>query len=214
MRKTPHSGSDVHLAAKRPKKGNDNASVASSSAVQPAAPGADLIEKVQNLGHYPQRFKKAETDEQKAENSLAEKISKAWAKLPEDAKLTLAAVRQEKTTDAALRRAQTTDNEILKAVRQLGHYPLFFKKPTTDEQKLEMALADKIYREWAKLPEETREELQRLKTNEKDERIGAKETALLERLRAFGKWPQECASSKSRDSELQRELAHDIRKKP
>ena len=76
MRKTPPIGSDVHPAAKRPKKGNDNASVASSSDVPPAAPGADLLEKVQKLGHYPRRFKKAETDEQKAENSLAEKITK------------------------------------------------------------------------------------------------------------------------------------------
>ena len=53
---------------------DDHPSVASSSVVQPAPSSAALLEKVQKLGHYPRRFKKAETDEQKAENSLAEKI--------------------------------------------------------------------------------------------------------------------------------------------
>ena len=39
MRKTPHTGGDVQPGAKRPKKEDNNPSVASSSAVQPAAPG-------------------------------------------------------------------------------------------------------------------------------------------------------------------------------
>ena len=37
--------------------------------------GADLVEKLQQICHYPQRFKKAETDEQKAKNIMAKRIS-------------------------------------------------------------------------------------------------------------------------------------------
>jgi hypothetical protein len=74
-------------------------------------------------------------------------------------------------------------------------------------------LADKISKAWANLPEEDQEELQRLNSKQKDERSEAKETALLERLRAFGRWPQEYASSKSRVAETERKLAHDIRKR-
>ena len=154
MRKTPHAGSDVHPAAKRPKKSNGNAPLVSSSAVQPAAPSADLVEKVQKLGHYPRRFKKAETDEQKAENSLAEQISKAWAKLPEDAKQMLTAL---KTSRAS---------EILKEVRQLGHYPKRFMTAETDEQKAENSLAETNSKAWASLPEEDQE----LKTERRTQR--------------------------------------------
>ena len=53
-----------------------------SSAVQPAAPSADLVEEVRQHGHYLRRFKKAETDEQKAENSLAEKIQRRGQSCP------------------------------------------------------------------------------------------------------------------------------------
>jgi hypothetical protein len=209
MRKTPHPGSAVHPAAKRPKKGTDNASVASSSDVPPAALGADLLEKVHKLGHYPRRFKKAETDEQKAENSLAKKIAEAWAELPEEAKQTLTALTKE----------GSIENEILKAVRQLGHFPQRLWNATTDEQRAENALADNISKRWAKLPEGAREELQQLrnktleelrelKAKAKDEHTAAKETELLERLRAFGRWPQDSRGN----SDLQRKLAHDIRK--
>ena len=111
MRKTPHAGSDVHPAAKRPKKSNGNAPLVSSSAVQPAAPSADLVGKIQELGHYPRRFKKAETDEPKAENSLAEQISKAWAKLPEDAKQMLTALKTSRANETltALKKSRTNE---------------------------------------------------------------------------------------------------------
>ena len=144
MRKMPHSGSDVHPAAKRPKKGNNYAPVASSSAVQPAAPFADLVGKVHKLGHYPRRFKKPETDERKAGNSLADKISKARAKLPEE---------KEKQTVTALRKEGNGENQIHKEVRQLGCYPKRFWNATTDEQKAENSLVEKISKAWAKLPE-------------------------------------------------------------
>ena len=62
------------------------------------------------------------------------------------------------------------------------------------------------------LPEEPREELQRLKAKKINEHTEAKETALLERLRAFGRWPHESAASKSRDAALEVKLAHDLRK--
>ena len=78
-------------SANRPRKGNDDAPVASSSAVQPAARSADLVGQVQKLGHYPGRFKEPQIEDQKAENNLAMKISKAWAELAEADRQTLMA---------------------------------------------------------------------------------------------------------------------------
>ena len=139
MRKTPRTGIDVHPAVKRHKKGNNTTSVASSSVVSAVQPGslstaliddhpsvasssvekpapssAALLDKVQKLGHYPRRFKKADTDEQKAENSLAKKISEAWAKLPEA------------TREELQRLKDKCCEDILGKVRQLGHYPQRF----------------------------------------------------------------------------------------
>ena len=84
---------------------------------------------------------------------------------------------------------------LLEQVEQLGHYPKRFEKPTTDKDRAENSLAEKISKQWPKLDDPTKAELARLQkeTKEKDVEARAEMRAsdILERLRAFGKWPQE-----------------------
>ena len=53
---------------------------ASDSAAQPAT----LMEQVVQIGHYPKFFRRPASEQERQENSLAEKISKQWKKLPKD----------------------------------------------------------------------------------------------------------------------------------
>ena len=50
---------------------------ASGSAARPAT----LLEQVEQLGHYPKRRQNPATDKERAENSLAKKISMQWTTL-------------------------------------------------------------------------------------------------------------------------------------
>ena len=84
--------------------------MASSSVVHPASSSAALLENVQQLGHYPRRFKTADTDEQTAETSLAKKnLRHGQAELPEEAKHTLTVLKKSRATDIQ----QATENTIL-----------------------------------------------------------------------------------------------------
>ena len=62
---------------------------ASGSAARPATLSEEVEQQVEQLGHYPKRFKTPTTDKERAENSLAKKISKQWSKLNEATKANL-----------------------------------------------------------------------------------------------------------------------------
>ncbi len=85
---------------------------------------------------------------------MAKKISEAWSQLPEETREELQRLKAKEKDERC--------EDILEQVRQLGHSPERFKKAETDEQKADNSLAEKITKAWAKLPEDTREELQRL----------------------------------------------------
>ena len=103
-------------------------------------------------------------------------------------------------------------------VHQLGQYPQRCKIPATDKERAEKSLADKISKQWSKLRDTTKAELTRLQqeTQGKDAEARAETRAqdILERLRAFGKWPQEHDYSPASSQEILTEakLAHDLRK--
>ena len=113
---------------------------ASGSAAQPAT----LLEQVEQLGHYPKRFKKPTTDKERAENSLAKKISKQWSMVSDASQAELARLQKETKGQAAEAEAPNQGQDILEQVEQLGHYPKRFKKPTTDKERDENSLADRI----------------------------------------------------------------------
>ena len=71
-----------------------NFNVASSNAAGSAERPATLVDKVKQLGHYPKRFKKPKTDKERAENSLADKISKQWSSLDDATQAELTRLRQ------------------------------------------------------------------------------------------------------------------------
>jgi hypothetical protein len=78
----------------------------SSNAAQPAT----LLEQVEQLGHYPKRFKKATTDRERAENSLATRISQQWSKLDDGTKEKLTRL-QQSVTPLERFKEPTTDKE-------------------------------------------------------------------------------------------------------
>ena len=100
------------------------------------------MEQVEQLGHYPKRCKKPVTDNELAENSLAEKIAKQWSKLSDTTKAELTRLKQPAT--------------LLEEVEQLGHYPKRCKNPKTDKERTENFLADKISQLWTTLSDSTR----------------------------------------------------------
>ena len=104
MRKAPHAGGDVDPGAKRTKKGNNTPSVASSSAVQPAAPAADLIDPPIGSAVQPadKRPKKEDNNPSMASSSAVQ---------------------------PAAPRA-----DLVEKVQKLGHYPRRFKKAETNER--------------------------------------------------------------------------------
>ncbi len=113
------------------------------------------------------------------------------------------------------------DDQILEDVRQLGHYPRRFKKRSTDKEKAETSLARRISERWSELNSQTQEELERLdsQTQEELERLqqdsrDKRTVDILERLRAFGKWPREHGYSQASDQEsiTEAKLTHDLRK--
>ena len=138
---------------------------------------ATLLDKVKQLGHYPKRCKNPATDKERADNSLAEKISKQWSSLDDATKAELTRLQQPAT--------------LLEQVEQLGHYPNRYKNPKTDEEHAENSLAEKISKQWSKLDNATKAELTRLQQETQSKDAEEKQEDILERLRAFGKWPQE-----------------------
>ena len=179
----------------------------SSSAVQPAARSADLVQQAQNLGHFPRRFKKAETVEQKAEDSLAKKISMAWVGLPEADKQALTALKE--FGGSAVQPA-TGSADLVGQVQKLGHYPRRFKEAKTVEQKAENNLAVRISKAWAALPEADKQTLSAVQAQMRSESQHTQETQLLERLRALGRWPVKYASPTHPQQEQERQLAKAI----
>ena len=122
-------------ASKKSKPSADPSGGASGSAAQPTT----FLEQVEQLGHYPTRFKKPRTDKERLENSLADKISKQWSKLSDATQAELARIQEETKSKEAEAQAQ----DILENVKQLGHYPQRFKKPANDKERAENSLADK-----------------------------------------------------------------------
>ena len=76
------SSNAAQPASKTKKASTSPSGGASSSAAQPAT----LLEQVEQLGHYPNRLKKPPTDRERAENSLAVRISQKWSKLDDATK--------------------------------------------------------------------------------------------------------------------------------
>ena len=60
---------------------------------------ATLLERVEQLGHYPKRMKKPTTDGERAENSLAMRISQQWSKLDDATKAKFTRLQQSVRAD-------------------------------------------------------------------------------------------------------------------
>ena len=188
----------------------------SSSAAQPAsersklstsgsaARPATLLEKVEQLGHYPKRCKNPNTDKERAENSLAKQIAKQWSKLSDTIRAELTRLKQPAT--------------LSEQVEQLGHYPKRCKNPGTDKERAENSLAKKISMDSTSLSDATKAELTRIEEEKRGKAVEARAdrraSDILQRLRAFGKRPQEHAYSQASDPDIiaEAQLAHDLRK--
>ena len=113
------SASAAQPGSKRSKPSTNPPGGASGSAAQPAT----LLEQVEQLGHYPKRFKTATTDKERAENSLAKKISKHWSKLDDETKAKLTRLQQSgSATDSTRARrpsAEHASRHILCCFKQL-----------------------------------------------------------------------------------------------
>ena len=103
---------------------------ASGSAARPAT----LVEQVEQLGHYPKRFKTPATDEERAENSLAMNISKQWSNLNGANKAKLTRLQQETQGKDAEKQAEIMESRRKAKIVELEH-----------------SLADKIGKQWSKL---------------------------------------------------------------
>ena len=103
-------------------------------------------------------------------------------------------------------RPATLSEQVEQQVDRLGHYPKRFKTPKTDKEHAESSLADKIGKQWSKLSDATKAKLTRLReeTQSKHAEKQAERRAedVLERLRAFGKWPQEHEYSHASNTDI------------
>ena len=68
---------------------------ASGSAARPATLSEEVEQQVEQLGHYPKRFKAPKTDKERVESSLADKIGKQWSKLSDATKAKLSRLQHE-----------------------------------------------------------------------------------------------------------------------
>ena len=84
---------------------------------------ATLLEQVKQLGHYPKRFEKPATDKERAENSLAEKISKQWTTLDEATKAEVTRLQKETKDKDVKAQAEIRASDILERLRALGKWP-------------------------------------------------------------------------------------------
>ena len=202
------------------------------SGAQPATLSQQVEQQVEQLGHYPKRFKKPATDKERAENSLAEKISKQWSKLRDATKAKLNRLQQEtqkhgrhahifqevgdtapsggtfgsagqpasktRTLDTdpsvgasgSAAQPATLSEQVEQQVERLGHYPKRFKKPTTDKERAENALADKIPKHWSKLSEATKAKLTRLQQETKGKDVEAQEQQVEQQVEQLGHYPK------------------------
>ena len=99
-------------------------------------------------------------------------------------------------------------------MHELGHYPRRFTQPATDKEKKEDYLAQQLTKRWSQLDGKTQEESERLQADFQDKHIETRAADMLDRLRAFGKWPQEhhYSHASNPDSIAETQLAHDLRK--
>ena len=114
-----------------------------------------LIEQVRGLGHYPKRFDRPANDEERVENNLADRVSKAWASLPEGERQQL----EEMKAHSAAKSVRTS---LVDRVQQLGRYPKTFHRPANAEERAENNLADRVSKAWKSLSEGDRIQLDAL----------------------------------------------------
>ena len=89
------SSRDAQPASEKTTLDTDPLGGASGSAARPATLSEQVEQQVDRLGHYPKRFKTPTTDKERAENSLAKKISKQWSKLSDATKAKLTRLQHE-----------------------------------------------------------------------------------------------------------------------
>ena len=85
------ASSAAQLASKKRPLDIDPSCEASRSASQPGP----LLEQVKQLGRYPKRSKTPATDKERAEDSLAQKMSKQWSKVGDATKEELSRLQKE-----------------------------------------------------------------------------------------------------------------------
>ena len=84
---------------------------------------AELEQQVEQLGHYPKRFKTPTTDKERAENSFADAICKQWSKLSDATKAKLTRLQQQTQGRDAEKQAERRAEEILERLRALSKWP-------------------------------------------------------------------------------------------
>ena len=89
------ASSGAQPASKKRTLHTDPLGGASGSAARPATLSEEVEQQVEQLGHYPKRFKTPTTHKERAENSLAMNVSKQWSKLSDATKANLTRLQQE-----------------------------------------------------------------------------------------------------------------------
>ena len=127
-----------------------------SSAEQPPAFDASILQSVERLGRYPRKTNKAKTDAEKAENALWSRIERTRHKLQAVTQERLQDLKQQRETQKVentelqqRQRAAQVEAEILEQVRHLGAYPHFTDKETkalSKEEQRQNALWLRIYK--------------------------------------------------------------------
>ena len=177
---TQHAARAGALAASRGT--NPRLAANSSGALQPADQHVDTIQdhfdvlvKIRALGHYPKRIKNASNEKQKAENALADLISKGLrnGRFSEELRSELETLRTENRNTETLEKERYRIEQLMADVRSFGCWPVQHEPSEDPKREAERLLAQRVakIRAAACLPPAATEELEALEAEHKARKI-------------------------------------------
>ena len=101
---------------------------------------------------------------------------------------------------------------ILKEVEELGRMPNRFKTPKNNEERAENQLAKRIAQHKNDFPKDVWEDMCQLQEKGQAELQRKSAADLLEAVRRLGRYPTEYREPEEPDKEMERILAHNLRK--
>lgn len=165
----------------------------------------DVLGKIGALGHYPKRIKNASNEKQKAENTLADLISKGLrnGRFSEEIRSELETLRTENRNTENLEKERYRIEQLMADVHEPSEDP---------KREAERLLAQRVakLRAAACLPPAATEELEALEAEHKARKI-EQERHRIEQFMAdvwsFGRWPVQHNPSEDPKREAERLLA-------